>query len=256
MSSYFSAAISGRTRSDRQQEWIEVVLKGFHRARKARSRSRSRTTMCTASGQGWTYLDPGVLTILLLEREVPLKWLDLRQLFRYLVVGLEEIEVHKREGGLVFIVRFDEVLAVDLVEKRGSLVVSVSLARETIFLRRTEGVRDWFVDIREGVERSRRDSLPLLARGQERITLQELTRLYKEEEKGEGGEEDVEKERVWDGEVDIDSGNSSLQSNFSPSSLFGSQPDDNNKENKVGKLWAGGRTRRGLYVNTVQISHV
>ena len=75
------------------------------------------------------------------------------------------------------IVRFDEVLAVEMVEKRGSLVVSVTLARETIFLRRTEGVRDWFVDIREGVERSRRDSLPLLERGQERITLQELTRL-------------------------------------------------------------------------------
>ena len=162
--------------------------------------------------------------------------------------------MHKREGGLVFIVRFDEVLAVEMVEKRGSLVVSVSLARETIFLRRTEGVRDWFVDIKEGVERSRRDSLPLLARGQERITLQELTRLYKEEETGGGGEGDVEKGKVWGGEVD--SGNSSLQSTFSPSSLFGSEPDDNDKENEAGDLWAGGRTRRGLYVNTVQISHV
>ena len=177
----------------------------------------------------------------------------MRQLVRYLVVGLEEIEVHKREGGLVFIVRFDEVFAVDMVEKRGSLVVSVSLARETIFLRRTEGVRDWFVDIRDGVERSRRaraSSLPLLERGQERITLQELARLYKEEETGEEGE----KGRIWGEEVD--SGNSSLQSTFSPSSLFGSEPDDNDKENEAGDLWAGGRTKRGLYVNTVQISHV
>ena len=161
--------------------------------------------------------------------------------------------MHKREGGLVFIVRFDEVLAVEMVEKRGSLVVSVSFARETIFLRRTEGVRDWFVDIKEGVERSRRDSLPLLARGQERITLQELTRLYKEEEET---EEDVEKGRIW-GEVD--SGNSSLQSTssaatFSPSSLEGNKDSflEGNKENKDG----GWRTRGGLYVNTVQISHV
>ena len=189
----------------------------------------------------------------------------MRQLVRYLVVGLEDIEVHKREGGLVFIVRLDEVLAVEMVEKRGSLVVSVGLARETIFLRRTEGVRDWFVDIREGVERSKRaraSSLPLLERGQERITLQELTRLYKEEEEETG--EDVEKGRIW-GEVD--SGNSSLQSTssaatFSPSSLEGNEDSflegnkdsflDGNKENKDG----GWRTRGGLYVNTVQISHV
>ena len=158
------------------------------------------------------------------------------------------------------IVRFDEVLAVEMVEKRGSLVVSVSLARETIFLRRTEGVRDWFVDIREGVERSRRDSLPLLERGQERITLQELTRLYKEEE--ETGE--IEQGGMWGEEVD--SGNSSLQSTFSPVSslFFGLHTDkpslfdktDQNKENEeVEDLW-GGRARRGLYVNTVQISHV
>ena len=190
---------------------------------------------------------------------MPLKQFDLSLLVRYLVVGLEEIEVHKREGGLVFIVRFDEALAVEMVEKRGSLVVSVSLARETIFLRRTEGVRDWFVDIREGVERSRRvraSSLPLLERGQERITLQELTRLYKEEETGEGGEV-----RIWGEEVD--SGNSSLQSTFSPvSSLFGRLETDEDKENEeVGDLWGGsrplgGRARRGLYVNTVQISHV
>ena len=167
--------------------------------------------------------------------------------------------MHKREGGLVFLIRFEEVLAVEMVEKRGSLVISVSLARETIYLRRTEGLRDWLMDIREGVERSRRDSsLPLLVRGQERrqergqerITLQELTRLYKEEE--ETGE-------IW-GEVDTDSGNSSLQSTssaatFSPSSLDSSL--GGNKENKVGDCWGGGgRTRRGLYVNTVQISHV
>ena len=206
---------------------------------------------------------PTVLHLLLLEREVPLKSFDLRQLFRYLVVGPADIEVHKREGGLVFIVRFDEVLAVEMLEKRGSLVVSLSLARETIFLRRTEGLRDWLMDIREGVERSRRgSSLPLLVRGQERITLQELTRLYKEEEEETG--EDVEKGRIW-GEVD--SGNSSLQSTssaatFSPSSLEGNEDSflegnkdsflDGNKENKDG----GWRTRGGLYVNTVQISHV
>lgn len=197
---------------------------------------------------------PTVLHLLLLEREVPLKSFNLRQLFRYLVVGPEDIEVHKREGGLVFIVRFDEVLAVEMLEKRGSLVVSLSLARETIFLRRTEGLKDWLMDIREGVERSRRgSSLPLLVRGQERITLQELTRLYKEEEET---EEDVEKGRIW-GEVD--SGNSSLQSTssaatFSPSSLEGNKDSflEGNKENKDG----GWRTRGGLYVNTVQISHV
>ena len=105
--------------------------------------------------------------------------------FRYLVVGREDVEVHKREGGLVFLIRFDEVVAVEMVEKRGSLVISVNLARETVYLRRSEGVRDWFLDIKEGVENSRRTrgcSLPLLVRGQERITLQELTRLYKEEE--------------------------------------------------------------------------
>lgn len=176
----------------------------------------------------------------------------MRQFVRYLVVGLEEIEVHKREGGLVFIVRFDEVFAVDMVEKRGSLVVSVSLARETIFLRRTEGVRDWFVDIRDGVERSRRaraSSLPLLERGQERITLQELARLYKEEETGEEGE----KGRIWGEEVD--SGNSSLQSTFSPVSSFFFDTDENKENKEIGDLW-GGRPRKGLYVNTVQISHV
>ena len=219
------------------------------------------------SGQSRTHLAPAFLSLLLLEGEVgafKLVSFELRQLVRYLVVGLDEIEVHKREGGLVLIVRFDEVLAVEMIEKRGSLVVSVSLARETIFLRRTEGVRDWFVDIREGVERSRRDSLPLLERGQERITLQELTRLYKEEE--ETGEGDIEQGRMWGEEVD--SGNSSLQSTFSPVSslFFGLQTDkdkpslfdktNENKENEeVDDLWRG-RARRGLYVNTVQISHV
>ena len=177
--------------------------------------------------------------------------------------------MHKREGGLVFLVKFDEVLAIEMVEKRGSLVISVSLARETIYLRRTEGVKDWFMDIREGVERSRKaraSSLPLLERGQERITLEELTMLYKDE----GETEDVKEEEVQKGRViwdEVDSGNSSLQSTssaatFSPSSLEGNEDSflegnkdsflEGNKENKDG----GWRTRGGLYVNTVQISHV
>ena len=68
--------------------------------------------------------------------------------------------MHKREGGLVFLVKFDEVLAIEMVEKRGSLVISVSLARETIYLRRTEGVKDWFMDIREGVREAGKQEPP------------------------------------------------------------------------------------------------
>ena len=194
--------------------------------------------------------------------------------------------MHKREGGLVFLVKFDEVLAIEMVEKRGSLVISVSLARETIYLRRTEGVKDWFMDIKEGVERSRKaraSSLPLLERGQERITLEELTMLYKDEGETEDVKEgEVQKGRViWD---EVDSGNSSLQSTssastFSPPTLSGQRGNNaENKENKVDNWWAvgrrtgGGKTGagrtgwgrpratqiggRGLYVNTVQISHV
>ena len=188
--------------------------------------------------------------------------------------------MHKREGGLVFLVKFDEVLAIEMVEKRGSLVISVSLARETIYLRRTEGVKDWFMDIREGVERSRKaraSSLPLLERGQERITLEELTMLYKDE----GETEDVKEKEVQKGRViwdEVDSGNSSLQSTssastFSPPPLSGERGNKaENKENKVDNWWGVGRAGgertgwgrpratqiggRGLYVNTVQISHV
>ena len=196
--------------------------------------------------------------------------------------------MHKREGGLVFLVKFDEVLAIEMVEKRGSLVISVSLARETIYLRRAEGVKDWFMDIREGVERSRKaraSSLPLLERGQERITLEELTMLYKDE----GETEDVKEREVQKGRViwdEVDSGNSSLQSTssastFSPPPLSGERSNKaenkENKENKADNWWGVGRTvggkteagrtgwgrpratqigGRGLYVNTVQISHV
>ena len=250
--------------------------------------------------------------------------------FRYLVVGREDVEVHKREGGLVFLIRFDEVVAVEMVEKRGSLVISVNLARETVYLRRSEGVRDWFLDIKEGVESSRRTrgcSLPLLVRGQERITLQELTMLYKEEEEAnlfeknksnqEPKEDEKEELEDWVEEsidhqerllwTEMDSGNSSLQSTSSSSTTFSPTSCtlqssssssatfstsllpgvDSNKENGLKQWFAGettnekkksneevvkednmvqevdnwlGRrrntTKRGLYVNTVQITHV
>ena len=250
--------------------------------------------------------------------------------FRYLVVGREDVEVHKREGGLVFLIRFDEVVAVEMVEKRGSLVISVNLARETVYLRRSEGVRDWFLDIKKGVESSRRTrgcSLPLLVRGQERITLQELTMLYKEEEEAnlfekkksnqEPKEDEKEELEDWVEEsidhqerllwTEMDSGNSSLQSTSSSSTTFSPTSCtlqssssssatfstsllpgvDSNKENGLKQWFAGettnekkksneevvkednmvqevdnwlGRrrntTKRGLYVNTVQITHV
>ena len=128
-------------------------------------------------------------------------------------------------GEFIFSIKLPEVEAIELLDKRGYLTICISLQREgKVYLRRTEGIRDWYNAIRESMEESKvrrnnrasaifadrrqntdcsgmegfvagrklgrlgafSDSTPEVNKGdKERITLDELSRLYRKEEEEE-----------------------------------------------------------------------
>jgi len=128
-------------------------------------------------------------------------------------------------GDFIFKIKLSDVDMMELLDKKGYLTICISLQREgKVFLRRTEGIRDWYDAILENMEESKRrkknrasaifadrsqntetsgdrgmeswlhsrhltktafsDSTPEVtaAVDKERITLDELSKLYKEEE--------------------------------------------------------------------------
>ena len=128
-------------------------------------------------------------------------------------------------GEFIFSIKLPEVEAIELLDKRGYLTICINLQREgKVYLRRTEGIRDWYNAIRESMEESKvrrnnrasaifadrrqntdcsgmdgcvagrqlgrlgafSDSTPEVNKGhKERITLDELSRLYRKEEEEE-----------------------------------------------------------------------
>ena len=103
----------------------------------------------------------------------------------------------------------------ELEERRGYLTTILHLRESKVHLRRTEGIRDWYTAIMSNMASLRREGMamvpsflppsPTLAK--HTITLEELSKLYMEEEE--------EQEEQEEGSSGGDSGNSSLQSSSS-----------------------------------------
>ena len=192
-------------------------------------------------------------------------------------------------GEFIFSIKLAEVESMELLDKRGYLTICLVVQREgKVYLRRTEAIREWYNAIQEGMEESKArrshrvsaiftdrrqvtdstgmdgwvaarrlgrlsafsDSTPEV--NKERITMDELSRLYKDEEEEEGRKvevdtranrlsmvsmgslvEPVERETPMDLEkaaflrrsrADTDSGNNSLQSSTGTNSSKLSQP--------------------------------
>ena len=140
-------------------------------------------------------------------------------------------------------VKLSSIDSVELLDKRGYLTICLSLGGEgKMYLRRTEGIREWHRALRENMlesraRRSNRLSCPVFSNrrlgmelgrlgdssqedctgaGKERITLDELSRLYMTEE------EEVERSNRFlvmsDPDQLTDSGHNSLQSSNSAES--------------------------------------
>ena len=175
---------------------------------------------------------------------------DLLQVFRKAASKITEC------GEFIFSIKLCEVEAMELVDRRGYLTICLSVPREgKVFLRKTEGIRDWYQAVQETMleSKARRscrtsavfgdrrqktdssvmehwvaqklihafsDSMPEVNKGErERITLDELSKLYRNEELEEGErQEDCQAEVELGLEkllllgCDSDSGNNSLQS--------------------------------------------
>merc|ERR1711953_709536 len=120
-------------------------------------------------------------------------WVQRSSLFsqwkeRHLVLRGRVLEVHRVEGGIVNLIGLRDVDKLEMAEKQGTLTVCVSLNTVTFYMRRAEGLDDWFKSLRDGVRNNRRENTSFLCpvSGEEpRITMEELTRLYREEEKEE-----------------------------------------------------------------------
>ena len=64
--------------------------------------------------------------------------------------SISNVHVH------VFQIKLSEVEAIELLDKRGYLTICISMQREgKVYLRRTEGIRDWYEAIRENMQESR-----------------------------------------------------------------------------------------------------
>jgi len=161
-------------------------------------------------------------------------WVQRSSLFgqwkeRYLVLRGRVLEVHRLEGGLVSLIRLSQVKRLELTERRGTLTICVSLDQGNFYLRRADGLGDWFKSIGDVIKANKREkelllskNLCTISRKEPKITLEELTRLYRKEE-----EEEIEEEARRKGrrdpvirsetleEEDKDSGIDSLQSNTS-----------------------------------------
>jgi len=144
---------------------------------------------------------------------------------RYLVLRGRVLEMHRLEGGIVTLIGLNQVERLELAERRGTLTICVSLDRGNFYLRGADGLADWFKSLGDGIKANKREKELLLcpmSREEPRITLEELTRLYREEEEEEIEEEARRKGRwnlvIQSGtlkEGDKDSGIGSLQRNTS-----------------------------------------
>jgi len=123
-------------------------------------------------------------------------WVQRSSLFaqwkeRHLVLRGRVLEVHRLEGGLVCLIGLSQVKRLELTERRGTLAICVSLDRGNFYLRRADGLDDWFRSLGDGIKENKREKDSRLCpttREEPKITLEELTRLYREEE-----DEEVEK---------------------------------------------------------------
>jgi hypothetical protein len=53
-------------------------------------------------------------------------------------------------------IKLSEVEGVELLDKRGYLTICISVAREgKVFLRNTEGIRDWYDAVRDNITKSK-----------------------------------------------------------------------------------------------------
>jgi len=156
---------------------------------------------------------------------------------RYFILTKDFLQCFKKEtskitemGGFIFKIKLSEVESVDLLDKRGYLTISINLPREAkVFLRKTEGIRDWYKSLKECIKESknrksnrssaifldrkqttesagmelfaaqrrlkfgRSDSTPEVNKvvDKERITLDELSSLYQKEEEQEKHQEEI-----------------------------------------------------------------
>merc|ERR1719373_917376 len=131
---------------------------------------------------------------------------------RYFILTRDLLQCFKKEtskitemGGFIFKIKLSEVEGIELLDKRGYLTICITLLREgKVYLRRADGIRDWFEAIRENMKESRArmdnwmvqrklgklglsDSTPEVNKAgakdcKDRITLDELSNLYKNEE--------------------------------------------------------------------------
>ena len=159
---------------------------------------------------------------------------------RYFILTQDFLQCFKKEtsritdmGGFLFKIKLCDVDSIDLLDKKGYLTISLTLVREPkMFLRKTEGIREWYnclcncvkeskarkqlrganvinhFDQKQATDSSgiesfvlnkrrlnfrRSDSTPEIHKNEpkERITLDELSNLYKNEEEAEKQKEVV-----------------------------------------------------------------
>lgn len=82
---------------------------------------------------------------------------------RYFILTKDLLQCFKKEtskitemGGFIFKIKLSEIEAIELLDKRGYLTICITLTREgKVYLRRADGIRDWFEAIRENMRESR-----------------------------------------------------------------------------------------------------
>jgi len=82
---------------------------------------------------------------------------------RYFVLTKDLLQCYKKEtskitdmGGFIFKIKLSDIESIELLDKRGYLTICISLLKEgKVFLRKTEGIRDWFNCIRENMQESK-----------------------------------------------------------------------------------------------------
>ena len=89
-------------------------------------------------------------------------WVQRSSLFgqwkeRYLVLRGRVLEMHRLEGGLVSLIRLSQVKRLELTERRGTLTICVSLDQGNFYLRRADGLGDWFKSLGDVIKANKRE---------------------------------------------------------------------------------------------------
>jgi len=82
---------------------------------------------------------------------------------RYFILTKDLLQCFKKEtskitemGGFIFKIKLSEIEAIELLDKRGYLTICITLQREgKVYLRRADGIREWYEAIRENMKESR-----------------------------------------------------------------------------------------------------